>query len=423
LDARASAFLQTNPFAHLTVANACGDVAAPAPAQPAGASVPAAALRQPDRPHQHQVRRQLLNPRAPWPALDGGVDGTALQLELGRLLESADPLVSLMQPGARVLRAAVTTLRLHPLAQWLLTAAAERRPAAWQHAVRAMALAGALAWHLRASGEFLQRAMLAGLLHDLGEIYVEPAYLGAGRQLDLGEYRQLASHPHVGAMLLTELTDLPEEVSRAVAEHHERLDGTGYPFQLIGPALSPMGQLLQVVELVLGIVDLQRPAPAARASFALRFVPGELSGPWAGPITRWAEGEPIVLPAPQPGPGPHAEMAELDTGLQRMQDMAESISAQLDGSSQRVAQRAAHRLNRLRSAWNAMGLWSLPSGQIEPRERFDVELALRELRWRIGTIGRDCLWPETELKVLADARLVPLWTTLESLGRRRGEAA
>ncbi|NRF69976.1 HD domain-containing protein [Aquincola sp. S2] len=419
MDASAGAFLQTNPFAQLTIANACGDVDAPLPAPTGTASVQAQALRAASRLHQQQVRGQLLKPRAAWPAIDGGIDGTALQLALGKLLDSVDPLVTLMQPGARVLRAAVATLRLHPLAQWLLTAAAERHPAAFQHAVRAMALAGSLAWHVRANGEFLQRAMLAGLLHDIGEIYVEPAYLGSGRQLDLREYRQLAAHPHVGAMLLTDLTDYPAEIARAVAEHHERLDGTGYPFQLLGGSLSPLGQLMAVVELVLGIVDQQRPAPAARASFALRFVPGELSGPWTGPIARWADGEPPALPPAQPGPGPHAEMAQLDQALQGMQDMAETISAQLDGSSKRVAQRAAHRLNRLRSAWNAMGLWSLPADLVEPRERFDIELALRELRWRISTIGRDCLWPETELKVLADARLVPLWTTLESLGRSK----
>ena len=49
--------------------------------------------------------------------------------------------------------------------------------------------------------------------------------------------------------------------------------------------------------------------------------------------------------------------------------------------------------------------------------------AQRELRYRISTIGRDSLWPETERRVLADARLVPLWTTLESAGRAPGAKA
>jgi hypothetical protein len=418
LDAISSdAFLQTNPFTQLTIANAFAAEAAPPPV--AGLhQLNAARLRATPGLHKHLIRGALLQPAKVSLELVDGVDVRLLGQALEHLLASDDPLAGLLQPCAAALRGGVGAMRLHPLMRLLLTAAQQQRQgASFVHAVRAMALSGALAAQVQAPAEFMRRAMLAGLLHDLGEIYVDATYLCGGRQLDLVEYRQLAAHPHVGAMLLSQMTDAPDDVARAVGEHHERLDGTGYPFQLLGSSLSPLGQLLAVAELVLGIVD-RRPCAAARAAFALKFVPGELSGPWAGPITRWADSQPEPAAA-QAGPDDNTrgEMATLDAALHRMQDMAEAISAQLDGASQRVAQRAAHRLRRLRIAWNAMGLWSLPAGVIDPRERFDIELALRELRYRISTIGRDSLWPETELRVLADARLVPLWTTLESAGR------
>lgn len=421
LDA-SGAFLQINPFPQLTIENACGtaspDAADTSPAWAGDREVPG--LRAEDLAafpgvHQQLVRRALQQPGSVPLQVAGAVGAPAIEAELDRLLKD-DPLAPLMRPCAAELRAGARALRLHPLMSLLLTTAQQRHAASFVHAVRALALAGALAWHVQASAAFQRSAMLAGLLHDLGEIYVDAAYLRGGRQLDLREYRQLAAHPHIGAMLLKRMTDAPDEVIRAVGEHHERLDGTGYPFQLLGSRLSPLGQLLAVAELVLGIVD-HRPGAAARAAFALKFVPGELSGPWAGPITRWADGQPQPAAPPQPGDSTRAEMNQLDSALQRMQQMAESISAQLTGASQRVAERAAYRLRRLRIAWNAMGLWSLPEGLIDPRERLDIELALREMRYRISTTGRDCLWPETELRVLADARLVPLWTTLESAGR------
>jgi hypothetical protein len=418
LDATTSAaFLQSNPFTQLTLANAGGDDAAVlAPAQ-ARQGLHAAQLREAPGLHRQLVRAALLQPGKVSLDVADGVDARLIAQALEHLLASDDPLASLLQPSAPVLRAGTSVLRLHPLMRLLLTAAQhQRQGASLVHAVRAMALAGALAVQVHAPADFVRRAMLAGLLHDLGEVYTDPAYLAGGRQLDLSEYRQLASHPHVGAMLLAQLSDTPDDVVRAVREHHERLDGTGYPFQLLGSSLSPLGQLMAVAELVLGIVD-RRPASAARTAFALKFVPGELSGPWAGPVTRWADAQPVpVAPVPA-GDSTRADMGQLDAALQRMQDMAEGISEQLDGASQRVAQRAAYRLRRLRIAWNAMGLWSLPADLVDPRERFDVDLALRELRYRISTIGRDSLWPETELRVLADARLVPLWTTLESAGR------
>ena len=416
-DISSAAFLQSNPFTQLTLANAGGDDVAPLAPALARQGVQAAQLREAPGLHRQLVRAALLQPGKVSLDVPDGVDARLLSQALDHLLASDDPLASLLQPGAPVLRAGAAALRLHPLVRLLLTAAQhQRQGASLVHAVRAMALAGALAVQVQAPAEFVRRAMLVGLLHDLGEVYTDAAYLAGGRQLDLSEYRQLASHPHVGAMLLAQLSDTPEDVVRAVREHHERLDGTGYPFQLLGAALSPLGQLMAVAELVLGIAD-RRPASAARTAFALKFVPGELSGPWAGPVTRWADAQPVpVTPIPA-GDSTRADMEQLDAALHRMQEMAEGISGQLEGSSQRVAQRAAYRLRRLRNAWNAMGLWSLPAELVDPRERFDIDLALRELRYRISTIGRDSLWPETELRVLADARLVPLWTTLETAGR------
>ncbi len=412
LNAPSEAFLQTNPFAGLTLLNACS--AALGPLTPRGRAVDAADLRGEPGLHQQLIRQELQHRGAL--QFGEGVDHAGLQQGLSALLESQDPLRDLLAPCAKPLAEGVRALPLHPVVRMLLSAAQIGMPASYRHALRAMALAGALAWHAKAPPALLPRAMLVGLVHDIGEMYVNPEYLSAGRQLDLTEYRQLAAHPHVGAMLLTQLTDYPAEIARAVCEHHERLDGTGYPFQLLGTAISPLGQLMAVAELALGIVDA-RPHAAQRASFALKFVPGELSGQWAGPITRWADLQPRADEAALQAEATAAQAAlaqlgPLDEALPHLQALAERLGDQLDGAAQRVAQRVVHRLHRLRIAWNAMGLWSLSAASIEPQERFDIALAMRELRYRISTIGRDCLWPEADQRVQADARLVPLWLAL-----------
>ena len=100
-----------------------------------------------------------------------------------------------------------------------------------------------------------------------------PAYDPNRPTRDAG-YRNLAVHPRTGAMLLTRLAQYPPALARGVAEHHERLDGSGYPGRLLGNAISPLGRQLAVVEVVLGVMA-QGDAPWARASFALRMVPGE----------------------------------------------------------------------------------------------------------------------------------------------------
>lgn len=415
MNAPSEAFLQTTAFASLTLANAHADAAGLADsAEAPPARLNAERLQATPGLAARLVRGLILRP-APL-TLEGGVGIAQLQRDLQALLEGKDPLNALLRPAASALASGAGTLPLPPVPAMLLTAARWHQPGAYQHAVRAMALAGGLAWHAGAHGEFLHQALLVGLLHDIGELYVDAPYLRAtGRQLDLAEYRQLAAHPQVGALLLDQLTSLPPEIARAVREHHERLDGTGYPYQRLAPALSPLGQLMAVAELVLGIVDADpqvSPHAAQRASFALRFVPGELAGQWAGPVTHWAEAGPAADLDLVASDAALAQLGPLEAALPALQHTAESLAARLDGAAQRVTLRAAHRLQRLRMAWNAMGLWSLDPSAIEPQERFELGLAMRELRYRLSSIGRDSLWPERDLAVQADPRLVPLWLAL-----------
>ena len=106
-------------------------------------------------------------------------------------------------------------------------------------------------------------------LHDIGEVYVDPACLDYTKALDVAGHKNLIVHPRVGQMLLATLTDYPMAVARAIAEHHERLDRSGYPARLDGDEISSLGKVLAIVEAVLGSLSTTH-APLTRASFALR---------------------------------------------------------------------------------------------------------------------------------------------------------
>ena len=186
-----------------------------------------------------------------------------------------------------------TYLPLHPVVQLLLTAAGAARPASFDHAVAAMALNGALMAGSGGDTASIRLAMLSGLLHDLGEMYIDPHHgeAEADRELDVASYQQLVVHPHVGALLITQLTDYPAAIARAVAEHHERLDGTGYPHALQGDGMSTLGRLLAVTEAALNAV--RNPSDTLlRASIALRAVPGEFDLNWVGKISQAASARP-----------------------------------------------------------------------------------------------------------------------------------
>ncbi|MGM9515301.1 HD-GYP domain-containing protein [Roseateles sp. DB2] len=197
----------------------------------------------------------------------GGV-GLLLAPRLGQLLEE------------------VSHLPLHPAAQLLLTTVQTTRPAVFAHALEAMALAAAQDWDRYE----LRLALLGGLLHDLGEMYLDPRYLEDDTAFDAAAYRHVVSHPVVGQQLMQRLTDYPEALGKAISQHHERLDGSGYPLRLAGEALTPLGRLLAVTEVLMGIAD-SGPAALSRATLALCLVPGEFDVHMVEPIQQAAHGE------------------------------------------------------------------------------------------------------------------------------------
>lgn len=96
---------------------------------------------------------------------------------------------------------------------------------------------------------------LAALLHDIGEMRIDAAIVGASRPPSPEEWRQILAHPVIGKVVLEEGGDTAADVTRAVAEHHERIDGSGYPAGKSKDELSMAGQVLAVAELVGGILE------------------------------------------------------------------------------------------------------------------------------------------------------------------------
>ena len=360
---------------------------------------------------QRLLERRLKVPLEASLRFEAGVDKNQLRRAFTQLLDSGHVLVRPLRPWAREIDLQVTSLPLDPVAQFLLTTVQANTPAAFEHAIHAMALAGAMAARSGAGPADLRMAMMAGLLHDIGELYLDPALIGAGDVLNLAQYRQVVTHPQVGATFLAGLAHYPLTLSHAVAEHHERLDGSGYPGMLAADRLSPMGRLLAVVEATLGILAL--PGQGwARAGFALRAIPGEYDGHWTGLVVRAA--------ADMPAHGLRVDgealaraWAGLEQSSERMR-LATEQAAVLAGSTRPVVQAAAqaaqHLLERLRAGWNDMGLWAGAANA--DQNVVEVVMADEELRYRLRVLERNCMWHLGPPDDADGAELAPLWASL-----------
>ncbi|MEN1729055.1 MAG: HD-GYP domain-containing protein, partial [Pseudomonadota bacterium] len=127
-------------------------------------------------------------------------------------------------------------------------------------AILAMGLAHALEWPQEQVG----MVGLAALLHDVGNVAVERSILEKPAPLNEAEFEQVQNHPHVGYALLNEEPGVPEAVAKVALNHHERLDGSGYPQGLEGEGIDPISRLVAIVD-VYDALTSDRPYRPARS--------------------------------------------------------------------------------------------------------------------------------------------------------------
>jgi HD-GYP domain-containing protein (c-di-GMP phosphodiesterase class II) len=91
-------------------------------------------------------------------------------------------------------------------------------------------------------------AATAGLLHDIGILHISPDILVSGKQLSESDRHHLYAHPITAYLIVREFPKLPAEVGTAILEHHERLDGSGYPNGLQESRISELGKILMLAD-------------------------------------------------------------------------------------------------------------------------------------------------------------------------------
>jgi HD-GYP domain-containing protein (c-di-GMP phosphodiesterase class II) len=130
----------------------------------------------------------------------------------------------------------------------VLAAAIEARdPYTGGHTERVAALSLLLAAELGWSKARLAEVEMGVVLHDIGKIGVDDAILRKPERLTPAEWAQIRAHPIIGARLVSMVNSLRFAVPYALY-HHERYDGTGYPFQLAGEAIPVEGRLVAVAD-------------------------------------------------------------------------------------------------------------------------------------------------------------------------------
>jgi len=100
-------------------------------------------------------------------------------------------------------------------------------------------------------GRLIRRA---ALLHDIGKLRVPNSILDKPGKLDVIEWQVVREHPGLGGELLGRIKPF-KELARIVAEHHEKLDGSGYPTGLRGDQLSIESRIVAVADVYAALLE------------------------------------------------------------------------------------------------------------------------------------------------------------------------
>ncbi len=144
-----------------------------------------------------------------------------------------------------------------------------RDPYTSGHERRVSELATAIARELGLDEDGLRCVRIAGLLHDIGKIGVPAEILSKPSHLSKVEFALIAGHSRAAYDILSEI-EFSCPIADVVLQHHERLDGSGYPRGLSGEAILLEARILAVADVVEAMVSHRpyRPAFSEEAAFA-----------------------------------------------------------------------------------------------------------------------------------------------------------
>jgi PAS domain S-box-containing protein len=217
-----------------------------------------------DRSHQVQIENELMHIRDEMASRTPTVGAAVAVVGAPSTGGAESPNGSQGDPDA-VRNAAEATVSA-------LAAVAERRdPYTAGHQQRVSRLATAIAREMGLSEDQVEGIRIAGILHDTGKVVIPGEILSKPTSLSEFEFGIIKTHPRVDSEIV-EGIDFPWPVARTVLQHHERLDGSGYPNGIRGDEILLEARILAVADVVEAMSSHRPYRPALGVTKALEEI-------------------------------------------------------------------------------------------------------------------------------------------------------
>lgn len=138
---------------------------------------------------------------------------------------------------------------MESIVEALVLAIEKKDPYTSGHQKRVATLAGAIAREMDLSQDQIDGVRMAAMIHDIGKNAIPGQILSKPAELTKLEMGMIKEHPQIGYDILKGI-EFPWPVAQMVLQHHERIDGSGYPQGLLGDAIYLGAKILGVADVV-----------------------------------------------------------------------------------------------------------------------------------------------------------------------------
>ncbi|MFQ5962975.1 MAG: HD-GYP domain-containing protein [Candidatus Scalinduaceae bacterium] len=118
----------------------------------------------------------------------------------------------------------------------------------YEHSVNVAAIGTLFAKNLGLGEDDLKRFCTGTLLHDLGKTKINPDILNKKDKLTEGEFKEIKEHPELGVAILKETGNGFRDEYTIILQHHENLDGSGYPYGLKKGEIHSSGKIARIID-------------------------------------------------------------------------------------------------------------------------------------------------------------------------------
>lgn len=180
------------------------------------------------------------------------VTGTSLAEQATRMLQEDKrlSLIQSVQSDGQTLPQVLKQVTLNPAIAFKLTVMRETQAELFKHSLYVALISIYLGMKLHLDKNQLKDLATAALLHDIGTLHIDPKLLDRSHKMTESERRHLYVHSVTGWMVLSAYPEYKKKVLDAVLQHHELVDGSGYPRGLKDDELGQLGQIVAIVEIV-----------------------------------------------------------------------------------------------------------------------------------------------------------------------------